>query len=61
MHYYITPVFIHEFMHILGFSGDFFRRKNMLGEINFGSVKTYAVVSPGVVKMAQEYFGCKEL
>ena len=59
--YYLPGVFIHELMHVLGFSGHYMERKGLVKEIQHGNTKRMAIVSERVVNYAREYFGCPEL
>jgi leishmanolysin len=59
--YYLPGVFIHELMHVMGFSGGFMDQRGLLKQIKHGSTTRTAVVSDRVVKHAREYFNCPEL
>jgi len=59
--YYLPGVFIHELMHVLGFSGHFMEKMGLLRNIKHGNSTRTAVVSAGVVKHARDYFNCQEL
>jgi len=59
--YYIPLVFIHELMHVMGFSNYFFSLQNILGYAKIGGQDREALVSDGVVNYAKEYFGCNEI
>merc|ERR1712110_72831 len=45
-------------MHVLGFSGGFFQRKNMIGKITIGMNSFWSVTHPKVIDFAKKYFGC---
>jgi hypothetical protein len=58
---YLPHVFIHELLHIMGFSGYFFQRKGLLGTVQVGGRDRNAIVSPKVVEHARKYFGCDQI
>merc|ERR1712139_68816 len=59
--YSIPVVFIHELLHVMGFSGWYFQRFGLSKEITVGGKKMMAITSPKVVKHAKEYFGCDSI
>ena len=56
--HFIPPVFMHEIMHILGFSGYFLNKHKLVSQIQIGNANKWAVTHPKVVALAQKYFNC---
>merc|ERR1711879_787459 len=54
-------VFIHELMHVMGFSGYFFQRLGLSGRVQVGRITRTAITHPHVVEYAKEYFGCDQI
>lgn len=59
--YYLPKVFIHEVLHIMGFSNHFFDSMQMTKTIRFGNQQMKAIITPKVVAYAKEYFSCDSI
>lgn len=59
--FYVPLVFIHEFMHVMGFSSTFFDMLGMAETIDINGTQKYAITSPKVVEHARKYFGCQQV
>jgi len=59
--YYVSLVFIHELLHVMGVSDTFFSRKGLSKTITVGNQQMKAIVSPKVVAYAKEYFNCDSI
>jgi len=56
--FYLPPIFIHELLHVMGFSAGFFRRQNIVQQKRFGNKTMWGITSPGVVNHARKFFNC---
>lgn len=59
--YYLPPIFIHELLHVMGFSSGFFRRMNMVKQMKFGDKTMWAITSPKVIEHAKKFFNCPSI
>jgi len=59
--YYLPLIFIHELLHVMGFSDFFFSQKGLSKEITLGNKRMMAITSPKVLAYAKEYFGCDSI
>jgi len=60
--YYSTPiVFMHELMHIMGFSSYFFDYYKLASQVQIAGKSRYAITAPNVVEHAKKYFGCDQV
>jgi len=56
--FYLPPIFIHELLHVMGFSSYFFKMLGMAQQMNFGPKRMWGITSPKVVEHAKKYFSC---
>jgi len=59
--YYLPPIFIHELLHVMGFSSGFFKRQQIVAQKQFGQKTMWGIISPGVVEHAKKYFNCDSI
>jgi len=59
--YYLPGVFIHEMMHVMGFSNFFFQRRGIMGTVRIGNSNRAAITSTRVVEYARQYFNCPDV
>jgi len=54
----LPPIFIHEILHAVGFSGYFFQKKGVAATVNQGGANVFAFTGPKVLQYAKDYYKC---